>query len=358
MQLKSYVKDNRLLGVDESSRGYSCYFYKHNRTRDCCIAGQADVFQQIRVSASVCIILLIIVFLVGVAPYICTFYDNLLRSVQQPNSDTLFCAWAICITAFLVETTIFGFYISIIIRRYNEAKDEVDVRFYYVLTFCLLIALPILDLIYAVGMSIRFKLKDKLLKYNCSVIFLCHSQNGSFIITCIGITTITYILQQSTLCGYMMILAAIASPLHTCPLFLFYVSGLFLFMVTTAILLKSLHKHLKIKTLLIFVVLIIIVTIFATFIYVFISFITLVGSYSSDDGILSVVGSLLPTLIFTGLGLLVKRSMKLLGLKESTTNQATQLGENYQCNNQEYILQPIRLRKKNVTWLHTRETEV
>ena len=347
-----------MLGVDESSRGYSCYFYKHNKTRDCCIAGQAETFQRIRISASVCIILLTIVFLVGVAPYICNFYDTLLRSFQQSNSDTLFYAWTICITAFLVETTIFGFYISVFIRRYNEAKDEVDVKFYYIFTFCLLIALPIVDLIYAVVMSFRFKLKNKLLKYNCSVIFLCHSENGSFIITCIGITTITYILQQFTLCGYMMTLATIASPLHTCPLVLFYTSGLFLFIIITAILLKSLHKHLKTKTLLIFVALIIIVAIFVTFIYVFISFITLVGSYSTDDGILSVVGSLLPTLIFTGLGLLVKRSMKLLGLKEPTTNQVTQLGEDYQCNNQDYILQPVRLRKKNVTQLHARETEV
>ena len=357
IQLKSYAKDNRLLGVDESSRGYSCYFYKHNKTEDCCIAGQAAIFQQIRISASVCLILLIIVYFVGVAPYICTLYDKLLRSVQQSNSDALFYAWAICITAFLVETTVFGFYMSVIIRRYNEAKDERDVRFYYVLTCCLLIALPILDLIYAVFMSVQFKLKDKLLKYNCSAIFLCHSKNGSFIITCIGITTITYILQQSTLCGYMILLAAIASPLHTCPLFLFYVSGLFLFVVIIAILLKALHKHLKMKILLIFVVLIIIVTIFIAFIYTFISFIKLVGSYSSDDGILSVVGALLPTLIFTSLGLLVKRSMKLLGLKESTTNQTTQLGESYQCN-QEYTLQPVRLRKKNITHSHIRETEV
>ena len=343
-----------MLGVDENSRGYSCYFYKHNKTRDCCITGQADKFQQIRISAAVCIVLFICMFGIGVAPYVCNFYDNLLRSAQQPHSDTLYHVWAICITAFLVETTILGFSMKVFVRRYNEASDNVDIRFYYGIAFCMLIVLPIVDFVYSIVMSIRFKLKDKLLKYNCSIIFLCQSKNGSFIITCIGITAITYILQQFTFCSYNIILAAIASPLHTCPLFLIYVSGLSLFTICTSTLLKSLNKHLKMKTSLIFVVLIMIVAIFVTFLFVFISLITLVGAYSTDDGILSVVGSLLPTLMFTLLGFLVKRLMKLLGLKELSTNQTTQLGENYQYNNQGPNLHPLRSRKKN----KFRETQV
>ena len=313
MQLKSYVKDNRLLGVDENSRGFSCYFYGHNKTRDCCVAGLENTYRAIRISAATLILLLLCLFGFGSPPYILRIYDNLSQSAQQPHSNTLYYIWSVCITAFLIGLTIIVFLIKVFVCRYNEANDQTDVQVYYWLTLACLLALPFINFVYAILLSFKFKLKAKLQNSNCSIMFICRNHNCALVITCTGIAALSSILQQLSFCGYNIILAAIASPVHTCPLLLIYLSGTFFFVILLAILLKSFHKYgCKAKVCSVTMLIAIVIAIFAVILFIVVKVVAIIAVHSTDDGILSVAGSLLPTIFLTSVGYLGKRSLKII----------------------------------------------
>ena len=130
------------------------------------------------------------------------------------------------------------------------------------------LVLPFINFVYVV--SFKFKLKAKLQNCNSSIIFICHNHNCALVITCTGIAALSSILQQLSFCGYNIILAAIASPVHTCPLLLIYLSGTFFFVILLAILLKSFHKYgCKAKVCSVTMLIAIVIAIFAHILYLF-----------------------------------------------------------------------------------------
>ena len=131
--------------MDEESRGFSCYFYGHNRTNDCCIAGQEDTYRSIRIAAAVAILLLLGLFGFGVPLFLLHISNNLSKSGQQPHSNTLYYFWSLCITAFLLASLIIVFSVTVFMSHYKEASDQVDVRVFYWLTITCFTILPTVD---------------------------------------------------------------------------------------------------------------------------------------------------------------------------------------------------------------------
>ena len=154
--------------------------------------------------------------------------------------------------------------------------------------------------------------------YSCSIIFPCCSPNCALVMTCTGIAAIASLLQQLSFCGYNILLAAIASPVHTCPLLLIYLSGTFLFVILVALFLKSIQnlKYGWIQACFILALIVIVIAIFAAILTALIEFITLVAVHSTGNGILSVVGSLLPTVVLTALGYLGQRLLETISTKD------------------------------------------
>ena len=292
------MKDNRLLGVDEDSRGYSCYFYKHNKTKDCCAVGQANTYRDVRIFAAVVINALVLLFFFGVPLCICSY---LTRS-GEPHSDVLYYKWAFCIMAFLVSTSVFVFLISNVKFHYDEASAEDDVKVYYFLAISLFVGLPIADFLYTA------LIVTKMLNFSSLL-------NASFIKTCAGITITTYLLQQMTFCGYNMLLAAIASPVHTCPLLLLYICSVVLFVLLITVLLKYLHKRLEFESAQIVLVTLPIALVIVCLFVVFRQLITLVGEYNTDGGIMSVIGNFFPAILLATIGYFTEKIIRKLGVQ-------------------------------------------
>ena len=219
--------------LDEKYRGHSCYFYNHERSRDCCVVGQANTFRNFRMSASL-IILVLVVLLVSGGPTI----SHLVQQLQ---------AWfnwyhmrALCITVSLVAATTMTFLLSKAGSRYNEANSEVDIRFYYFVGVLLIIALPLINCTYIAGIA---KLRSITSAANrLSVLPKCPKPSNLLRITVIS-AIIVYALQLYSLLGYGMVLAAVAAPVYSIPLLLMYACYLYVYVIIFAELLKLCYSR-------------------------------------------------------------------------------------------------------------------
>ena len=77
----------------------------------------------------------------------------------------------------------------------------------------------------------------------------------------------------------------------------------------------------------------IVIAIFAVILFIVVKVVAIIAVHSTDDGILSVAGSLLPTIFLTSVGYLGKRSLKIIrssDTKSLNLKKTYQLGQDYE----------------------------
>ena len=266
---------------------------------------------------TILIITVVLTLLIGI-PY-CGYsywYHNLSQQYQYHFHSAVQYKWAFCIVALLLSICILVFLISNVNLHNNEAGDKYDVKHYYYIALVSLLSFPLIDFLSSLIVAA--------LMYKCGKFCLKREHISQFLTTSVLITILTYLLQQLTLCGYFILLAAIASPFYTLPLLLLYISFIVSIILLLTMLLKLFHTqkkskffHTKKKSKIFLIITLIIFSvslIFSALLYVFRQLVILFGTNNTDDGIVSIIGSLIPTMLLSTISFIIKKFINILGV--------------------------------------------
>ena len=306
MQLKSYVLDTKF---NDKKRGYSCYFAK---TRECCVIGQEATYQLFRIQVSVVLWTLAVLSVIVGIPYILFVRLKALKLQEHSNRHQV---WASCILlTFIVLSITFRFwYISY--DRYYEASATADFKVNYVLV---VVMLPSSFLLCSIVACFCDTICGHFGCFDCynncklelsSCICPCKKPWIARILTYMIIGLVFNALHLLILCGYAIMLAIVASPFHAMPVLLLYLSCIYMFVITVS---ESMKKSICVSLTIVVPTNAILSVLI---IWSYFTMVAMIGEYSKDEGLWSVVGGFLPVLINILLGYFIREIVNLLSPK-------------------------------------------
>ena len=307
MQLKGYVKDNRLLGVDEESRGYSSFLFNRNNTNDHCVVGQAEIFTQIRILLFT-ILVLVAISIAIVFPAMILNYYRKLQSMIVKGTNRSFNLWATIVLMVLVEPALIGHGIWAMYDGVQSKLAFVDVWWYYAFCIGTVPLLPLVNFIITITIGLVRK-KYNIITTNpipCPVLCCNRKRCAIYIVHCAMISVIVTAVQLILIIhGYFIVLALIAAPIYTISLLLFCIAIFYFSVAYITSLLKALSNckkslHGSFVCCIGFIFLTVLYLIFAA---VFVKITMLGGEYHSSGGILlSMMKSLVSVIVLTLVG--------------------------------------------------------
>ena len=173
------MKDKRLLGVDESNRGYSSFFFNRNNTKDHCVVGQSDIFKSIRIIVAIILILLLILAMIAVPYLIINYYDGICETIKKV-SDRWYDMWSAVVVIALVEYFALFVDLYVIIYGLYEHTNFDDVKWYYFLGLMFVMAHFIVNLsstiIAASWLNMMAKIRNSpiLLSFQNHLVYFVH----------------------------------------------------------------------------------------------------------------------------------------------------------------------------------------
>ena len=234
LQLKPFVIDKRLLGIDEKNRGYSSYYFNRNNTKDHCVIGEAGTYKKFRILVAVVLILVPFGIAPGIPYLTVLMHKTIHRWFTEKKSDKWYYARAMIICATLFDVAAVSIDMHTIFRGFHENTTFGDVQFYYIMAFILISGFPFGNFVLAYHIiwfkrQIRYQgsgegegLKSRL----CTTV----KQSGLLTLTVTAVQLLSFQL-------YFFLLAIIASPIHSISLLILCVTGIICaVMLATAIL--------------------------------------------------------------------------------------------------------------------------
>ena len=296
--------DNRLLGMDENSRGYSSYFFNRNNTKDHCIIGQANLIQNIRISVAVFHNILPIIIAEKIPALIVSMYDKIHKWFTKKDSDLPYYAWATVITLVLLDVAVVANDIPIIIWGFYDNTIFTDVKVYYVSGAVSVTLLPLFNFVlaYRVIHKRREVLKNP-------IIF--HNRDLTTVIQCTFTTALVIAVQVLSYHSYFITLAIVASPVHSLSFLSLYVTGIFCAMMLAIIIVKLHFKRFFGLVHSIFLGILSLAAIISV-IYVITMLMHLVGKHQ-DSGVVAVVTEMTWSVVLLLLGYCGKKVLSWLG---------------------------------------------
>ena len=291
--------DNRLLRMDENSRGYSSYFFNCNNTNDHCIIGQANLIRNIRIGMGVFLIILPFIIARGFPALVVSRLDRIHKWFTKKDSDVLYYAWATVITITLLDIAIFCIDIPIIILGFHDNTTFTDVVVYYSAGVFFLTVFPFLNF----GLAYR-----QVCKRSKDSTTFCGRET---LIQCTLMTVAVFAVQLLSHHSYYITLAIIASPVHSLSFLSLYATGIFCAMMLAIIIVKlHLKKSLGILECIFLGVLSVVVII--SVIYVITTLMSLVGKHQ-DSGVVAVATEMTWSVVLLLLGYCGKKVLSWLG---------------------------------------------
>ena len=234
-----------------------------------------------------------------------------LKALEIQKHPNLHEIWASCILLILIVPTVTLYFLSISRIRYYEANIAADVVFYYVTVQFFLVTSFFINFIVSRWYDrCQLELSSciKVCSFNCPY----NTLKASRLLTYIIVGLVFNALHLLIPCGYAIVLAIVASPFHAMPVLLLYLSCIYVFVITVS---DSLKKKKRICVIIVLVVNVIlsILLILSYFIMV-----TLIGEYSRDEGLFSVVGGLLPVSLNILLGYFIREIVNMLFSRVNT----------------------------------------
>ena len=319
--------DNRLLGMDEKSRGYSSYFFNRNNTKDHCIIGQANLIRNIRMGMGVFLIILPFIIAIGFPALVVS--RRVRKWFTKEDSDVWYYAWATVITIILLDVAIFCIDIPIIILGFHDNTTFHDVIVYYSAGVFFLTVFPFLNF----GSAYRQVCKRSKDSTECCSqdtpkeskdSTTCCSQDTpkeskdsttccsrETLIQCTLTTVAVFAVQLISHHSYYIILAIIASPVHSLSFLFLYATGIFCAM-NLGIIIVKLHSKKSLGILECIVLGILSVVVILSVIYVITTLMSLVGKHQ-DSGVVAVVTEIIWSVVLLLLGYCGKKVSSWLG---------------------------------------------
>jgi len=291
--------DNRLLGMDEKSRGYSSYFFNRNNTKDHCIIGQANLIRNIRIGMGVFLIILPFIIARGFPALVVRRLDRIHKWFTKEDSDVPYYAWATMITITLLDIAIFCIDIPIVVLGFHDNTTFTDVIVYYSAGIFFLTAFPFLNFGLAY-IQVRKRCKD-------STTFCSRDT----LIQCTLMTVAVFAVQLISHHSYYITLAIIASPVHSLSFLFLYVTGIFCAMMLAIIIVKLHQKQFlgKLECILLGILSVVVII---SVIYVITMLMSLVGKHQ-DSGVVAVVTEMTWSVVLLLLGYCGKKVLSWLG---------------------------------------------
>lgn len=308
-----------MLGVDENNRGYSSFFFNRNNTKDHCVIGQLGVFTSIRIAVATILVLLQLLTMMGGPPLLVSYYVRLCDVLKDPGQWDYM--WATVLVLVLVDCVVSSWDLWVISDGLHENSRFGDIKYYYYISFLIIIAHPFVNLFSTIMAALLFSKRAEIQKKYIPCLGPCRNSTLIFYIHCVVIAVIISAVQLIASQSYFILLAFIASPIHACSILFLYAAGLFCLVVFITSFFKA-FSHPKRGCLLVSIIIVVIVLLL--FIFVFIQIITLVGEHRNSGGILSFVGSLGPPVLLSAIGYIGNKALKLLNNKtKEDSNKST-----------------------------------
>lgn len=305
------MKDKRLLGVDESNRGYSSFFFNRNNTKDHCVVGQSDIFKSIRIIVAIILILLLILAMIAVPYLIINYYDGICETIKKV-SDRWYDMWSAVVVIALVEYFALFVDLYVIIYGLYEHTNFDDVKWYYFLGLMFVMAHFIVNLSSTI---IAASWLNMMAKIRNSPILLSFQNHLVYFVHCVVIAEIVLALQLILYHLYYIILAFIASPLHALAFLTLYVVGIISFIVFVAFFLKALF-HPRRRCLIVFLFIVFIALLL--FVYVSMQIIILVGEHHYYGGVISFIGELTPSILLAAISYFGRKGLNCVNAIQKT----------------------------------------
>ena len=303
--------DNRLLGVDESNRGYSSFFFNRNNTKDHCVIGQVAVFTSIRIAVATILILLQLLTVIGAPLLLVSYYARLHDTIiKDPNQWDYM--WATVLVLVLVDCVVSSWDLLVISDGLHKNSHFGDVKYYYYISFIVIIAHPFMNHCISIITALLLNKRTEMQKKYIPCLGPCRNSTLIFCTHCVVIAVAISAVQLIAFQSYFILLAFIASPIHACSILFLYAAGLSCLVVFITSFIKAL-RHPKRGCLLIFIIITVIAL--SLFVFVFIQIIILVGEHRNSGGIWSFVGSLGPPVLLSAISYIGNKALKLLNIK-------------------------------------------
>ena len=215
------------------------------------------------------------------------------------KNDVLYYAWATVITITLLDIAIFCIDIPIIILGFHDNTTSTDVIVYYSAGVFFLTVFPFLNF----GLAYR-----QVCKRNKDSTTIC---SRDILIQCILMTVAVFAVQLLSHHSYYIILAIIASPVHSLSFLSLYATGIFGAM-NLGIIIVKLHSKKSLGILGCIVLGLLSVVVITSAIYVITTLMSLVGKHQ-DSGVVAVVTEMTWSVVLLLLGYCGKKVLSWLG---------------------------------------------
>ena len=324
LQLKSYVLDNRLVGVDEQNIGYSSWFFNRNNTNDHCVIGKSDSFKRFRILVAAIMIMFPVAVALAVPFLIARCFKKLHEELEKEGSNIQYYFWAVVTTMILFDVAVVGFDTYIIVIDLGKSAFT-DVKWYYYLSTSYVFALPVGD--FGITVMLAYGLGTEILRIPIPCpIRCCDCKNSTCILltNCVWIAAAVLMVQLVCFHGYFIVLALFASPVHSCSLLLIYAAGMFGFVVLIAILLKAKKTT---RTLTDFIIAVIGTAVFVVILLLLVAvkeLMTLVGVYRNGGGVLSIIASFAPAILLPLIGWCGKKVLEVFEVPPEMNSEVAQ----------------------------------
>ena len=298
--------------MDESNHGYSSFFFNRNNSKDHCVIGQVAVFTSIRIAVATILILLQLLTVIGGPLLLVSYYVRLHdKIIKDPNQWDYM--WATVLVLVLVDCVVSSWDLWVISDGLHENSCFDDVKYYYYISFIVIIAHPFVNLCITIITALLQDKRTEMQEKYIPCLGPCRNSTLTFCTHCVVIVvTISAVQIVIAFQSYFILLAFIASPIHACSILFLYAAGLFCLVVFITYFIKAL-RHPKRGCLLVFIIITVIALIL--FVFVFIRIIIPVGEHRNSGGILSFVGSLGPPVLLSAIGYIGNKALKLLNIK-------------------------------------------
>ena len=333
-QLQSYaLHRNSVLdrGFDASSEsGYSVFLFNANNPSDFCILDEVLKFSRMRILLNSSFVTLEAASVIAIPLLMASIYKEfkkkMTRGSKWPNMR--YFVWASILVIFVLNVAPFVFNILAIYNALSKPTSFKDIHVAFIIFAFALVVIPLLDFAVVFGVMYRYNFienkghEGSWSKVNC-LCTDCHgeyeeipnaenNQNGNrankmwtacnYIFHFVSILAVTLFIQFSL---FNVSMAAIAAPVEVGSLLLYYLTSILCFIGFLAIILKVLTRSIQeclpsrfcsftLLLILLSIILLAGIILFGVFLYYY----TILNQeYRNSRGILSFLGSLLPSLI-------------------------------------------------------------
>ena len=194
-------------------------------------------------------------------------------------------------------------------NQYDKTSVAADYKINFELAFVFLCSSFFLNFVVACVYDIIASCFNCQLELS-SCICPCENQTIARIVTYLIIGLVFNALHLLIPCSYTILLALVASPFHAMPVLLLYLSCIYMFVITVS---ESMKKG---NCICVVIIILMNCVLSVLLIVSYFIMVTLIGEYSKDEGLQSVVGGLLPTSINILLGYFIREVVYFLSPKD------------------------------------------